>query len=483
MQHDIFITFNRLSLTLALLLAIAPSYAADHFVSHTTSTVDCATLGGGVKPGDTITLAAGNRGPLRVRNCEGTTAEPITVRNDPSGPGPTVIRRSSAGSGGFIFDCTTCVNVVIDGTGKWNGIPEGAYCGAPSGRTGCGIKITSIAANDSPSSYLRLSGLTTNVTVRGVEVDGRMSDLNTTGIGIQQNDQSILAADHPGFWREGMVYESNYIHDVLGEGTYIGPNWVEPDLRVPLRNITIRNNLVENTGRENIQMKSAIEGVNKIYNNVVRRSGLRNEGQRQGAGISITEGGNVRVHNNWVEASGVQGIQHYNGGIPSSMGTFTSEIFNNVVYDSGKLGGADGNGHGITVSSKDGSASIRVSIVNNTVVETATVGINTGSRVTGGLVQNNIVAAWGVSALSVAGNTNTNNSAGTISSMKFVDAAMLNFALAEDSPARDSGSSSDFPPYDFVGVPRPQGGGPDQGAFEFSVSQPAPVAPATLVVE
>jgi hypothetical protein len=463
-------------------LLVGEVIAADHLIPASTSTVDCGTLNGGIRPGDSVTLASGNRGPLIVRNCKGTSSNQILVRNDVTGSGPTVIRRTTAASGGWVFICQDCENVTIDGTGKWRGAPSGAYCGAPNGRNGCGIKVTSNVAGDSPSAYLKLNGISTRVTVRGVEIDGRTSELGTEGVGIDQNDHSVTVQSHPGFWREGFVYEKNYVHDVFGEGLYIGPNWREPDLRAPLRNITIRENLVERTGRQNIQLKSAIDGASRIHHNVTRHSGLRGE-EGQGAGISIFEGGqNVMVYNNWVEASGIQGIQHHNMYVPQDKGPFTSHIYNNVIVDSGQRFGADGSGHGIRIGSREGSANITASIFNNTVVNTSGNGVNFGSRISGGTARDNIVANAALAGLSLGDNEGSNNLVGSNSSIRFANAANLDFRLTTLSPARDAASRVGYPEIDFQGFSRPQGNAADQGAFEF-LAEEMPKSPESINVD
>ena len=55
------------------------------------------------------------------------------------------------------------------------------------------------------------------------------------------------------------------------EGMYIGPNYPDGDL--PLRNVEIRYNRVEDTGCEGISTKSMWAGNNSIHHNVVRRAG------------------------------------------------------------------------------------------------------------------------------------------------------------------------------------------------------------------
>jgi hypothetical protein len=459
---------------------LGQAHAADHFIAPSTSSVDCQNFSGGIKPGDTITLAAGMRGALRVRNCAGTTQNPIFIRNDTSGRGPTVMRRTSAQTGGFVFECTNCTDVVIDGTGKWNGAPSGAYCGAPDGRDGCGIKITATVADDSPSTFLKLQGTSTRVTVRGVEIDGRWPDLNTGGIGIQTNDSNVTVSTHPDLWREDMVYEQNYIHHTYMSALYIGPNWSE---RIPLRNITIRQNLVENLGRKGLILKSAIEGTNRIHHNVVRNVGIRGA-SHHGAGIQVFEGGSdLRIYNNWVQTTGSQGVHLRNENVPSSYGPFDVEIYNNVIYDAGAVLPDFHGSHGITVGFSSESAAFRPNVYHNTIVKPARAGIDFGSGITQGVARDNIISEWGTSALSIGANTNTNNLTGTASTISFVSRGDLNFDLTSSSPARDTASRSGTPQDDYLGVKRPQGTAADRGAFEFADHEAAPNPPQSTQVQ
>ena len=480
-QLAVFVT-SLLALPATALMPVASS-AAEHFIASSVGTVDCKNFSGGVRAGDFITLAAGERGPLTISNCKGTAENPIVVRNDPSSSSPTVISRRSASSGGFIFDCRDCEYLVIDGTTYWKSAPNGSYCGAPEGRTGCGIRITSVARGDAPSTYLMIRGFSTRLIVRGVEIDGRRSDLDTRGVGIQQNDHSIKSSDHPDFWREEITYENNYVREVHGEGMYIGPNWSDGGAR--LRNITIRGNLVEDTGREGIQAKSVIGGANWIHHNVVRRVGLRYDTSGHGAGISMTQGGhNSKIFNNWVEAAGMQGIQHYNYNMPSSLGTFESEIFNNVIYDSGKVRGKDSGGHAISVGSQSGSARIKTAIYNNTVVKAAMRGIDVNSEVTDSVVRDNIVVDSAEQAISAGANVQLNNFTGSVDDVRFANPQARDFRLTLGSPARNTGSTSGFPSNDYLNVSRPQGSAPDRGAFEFfALDGIAPSAPQILTVE
>ncbi len=269
--------------------------AAEHKVSSETAYFDCSSL----KPGDTLTLASGTRGPLAVKNCNGTSSNPIIIRNDPNGSGPTVIRRSSGSAGGFVFNCFHCVGVKMDGSYKWRG--------APSGKT-YGIKMT-MTGGKAPSAFLRFGGLSRFVTIRNVEVDGAWPAISNYGSGIRINDESVKRSQYPSLWREGILIEDNFVHDVALEGMYIGHNYKTGGL--PVRNIEIRNNRVEDIGYEGINTKSVWEGDNSIHHNEIRRAGKNSADSNKGSQYSgITNlSGKMKIYNNWIETTGKHGIQ------------------------------------------------------------------------------------------------------------------------------------------------------------------------------
>ena len=97
------------------------------------------------------------------------------------------------------------------------------------------------------------------------------------------NDLSVKRNAHPGLWREGILIEDNYIHDVESEGMYVGPNYQDGDL--PLRNIEIRNNRVEDIGWDGINTKSMWAGDNSIHHNDVRRAGKNSSRLEQASSV------------------------------------------------------------------------------------------------------------------------------------------------------------------------------------------------------
>jgi hypothetical protein len=465
-----------LTLAAAICLGVPDlALAATLSISSQTGSYDCRPA----NPGDTIVLASGMRGPLKIQNCNGTADRPITIKNDPNGSSPTTINRSAGSDGGFVFSCDNCIGVTIDGSAKWRG--------APSGKT-YGIKVT-MTGGGSPAAFVRLGGMSRFVTIRNIEVDGKWPDLAKNGIGISVNDHSISRSQHPGVWREGITIEHNYVHDIEGEGMYVGPNYKAGDL--PLRNIEIAHNVVEDIGWEGINAKSWVAGDNSIHHNVVRRAGsngAHTNSPSQYAGIN-SNSGTVRIYSNWVEDTGTNGIKLGSGEGPlesEGFGPLKSHVWNNVIVNAGGLWRTFMDpSYGIGVSAKEGVEKPIVYIYSNTIVSARNIGVNVANNAGVGYINDNIVAgAGGTPIKAPASIPLSNNRTGAVSDILFVDAGRKNFRLRPESPARNK-AGNNCPELDFDGVPRPQDGVPDQGAFEFTSGEVAaiPQAPSNLIVE
>jgi hypothetical protein len=369
--------------------------------------------------------------------------------------------------------------VTIDGSAKWRG--------APSGKT-YGIKVTT-TGGESPSAFVRIGGLSRFVTIRYVEIDGAWPAVANNGIGLMVNDHSVKLSAHPGAWREGIKIEHNYIHNTEGEAMYVGPNYGLGDL--PLRNIEISNNLVEDIGWEGINTKSMYGGHNSVHHNIVRRVGKNDEhasSTSQYEGINNVSG-TVDIYNNWVEATGTTGIKLGSGDGPlesEGFGPFEVRVFNNVVVNAGgQWRSFMPPANGIALSAKAGVEKPIPYIYSNTIVSSHNDGINLANNAGNGYIKDNIVAeSGGVPIKSPAFITSTNNRTGAVSDMRFVDAGSKNFRLRTDSPARNQAGSGS-PEVDFDDVARPQDGAPDQGAFESTSGDmvATPSAPSSLVVE
>ncbi len=435
--------------------------AVDRVIPNQTAKYDCSSS----KPGDTLTIPAGARGPLTIRSCKGTEANPIIIRNDPSGSGPAVLRRTSGSGGGFIFECNDCTGVVIDGSNKWKG--------APSGKT-YGIQVT-MTGGGAPTAFLAIRGTSRFVTIRNVEVNGAWPKIAKSGSGIRVNDNKVKRNANPGLWREGILIENSYVHDVAQEGMYVGPNYKQGEL--PLRNIEIRNNLIEDIGWEGINTKSMWSGDNRIHHNFVRRIGKNNSNSNKSSQYSgiMNNAGTVKIYNNWVETTGKHGIQAWTQEGPKvseKKGPFEAHIWNNVIVDAGGLWQKFmKNSYGISAGAQAGCEKPVPFIYNNTIVNSRQSAIYLATNVGPGFVRDNIAAGTGGNPVIKAPKfvDLTNNRVGSVAQMEFVDPVRKNFRLKVSSPARNEGTNG-FPPIDYADVKRPKDGAGDQGAYEGSGS-------------
>jgi len=309
------------------------------------------------------------------------------------------------------------------------------------------------------------------VTIRNVEIDGAWPRLSNYGSGIRINDLDVDRSAYPGLWREGILIEHNYIHDIAMEGMYIGPNYNNGDL--PLRNVEVRYNLTEDTGQEGINTKSMWEGDNRIHHNVVRRAGMNTSSSSKSSQYSGIKNmsGTVKIYNNWIETTGQHGIQAWTQEGPresEGKGPFEAHIWNNVIVDAGKQWRSYMNGsYGISLGAQDGREKPIPYVYSNTIVNSRLSGIHLSKNVGEGYVRDNIVAGTGSNPAIVAPRfvDLINNQVGSVASMQFSDPGRLDFRLKVGSPARNSGSA-DYPATDYADVSRPKEGAVDQGAFE-----------------
>lgn len=465
------VTFGKLlrSFSILLFLQAGIANAQQHLVDTSASDFNCSS----VRPGETVIIRGNIRGPLNIRNCLGTSEAPILIRNDTSADSPVVIRRASGSSYGFVFSITNSRHIIVDGTGGWKGMPDGAYCGAPSGRNGCGIIITSVATGDSPTAYYTIHGQNMRDQVhKGIMIDGAASyhSSGASRIGFFFNDHS-QPVDGP--LRENVTFTKNYVVGVWGEGMYLGPNPSENT--TPLGNIEVSHSLFEETGRDGVEVKSVYKGVASIVSNVAINVGKRSDPGQQ-SGFSV--GGNSLFESNYVERAGEIGIRAIAWTETPGSGPFETEIFNNVVVGSGVSGPHPG--HGISVSASNGF-SVRSRIYNNTVLRNLGRGINIYASAGAGEIWNNISVENQDSDIGVgSGSVAENNLTGDLALVGFVDPINGDYRLLPGSPAIDAAVGTS-PTTDFNGIARPFGNAPDLGAFEHVDGLSSPRPPSVSV--
>jgi hypothetical protein len=157
---------------------------------------------------------------------------------------------------------------------------------------------------------------------------------NTDGVGIYGKQDPYVGkpwTQYPNYVSRKITINNCYVHDVSGEGMYIGHTYPGADryndYLIPQRmdSVIISNNLVINCGWDGIQLSNARNGC-KIFGNTVINFGIKDiDGQRAG----IISGGNTQadVYNNIVTNGTGNGIQVFGYGIMS--------IYGNVITNAG----------------------------------------------------------------------------------------------------------------------------------------------------
>lgn len=143
----------------------------------------------------------------------------------------------------------------------------------------------------------------------------------------------------PGYVMTKMIFRNLWIHDINGEGMYVGHT--SPDgivyngvNRVPIRmdSVEISNCIVERCQWDGIQVSNARNGT-KIFNNTIKSFGMLNKPSQQ-AGIIL--GGNTSgdVYNNKVMYGSGNAIELFGYGI--------NNCYDNIVDSTGWDGTANG---------------------------------------------------------------------------------------------------------------------------------------------
>jgi len=434
-----------------------------------------------VSPGSIIEFEPGVHGMRQITSVSGTAANPIIIRSSPLGK--ATIRRATAASGDYICQLRSCYHVKLDGSTT----PGETY----------GIKIMyASSGTDAPSQFLFINNNeyanttighpSSNITVSNVEIDGGwLSAGSTNGIGIGYSMSNLFQRDDWGsatIKDASLMFENCYVHDTEGEGFYIGDNYYKGSIGIA--NVIIRNNIVETTGWDGINIKGFWSGNNSIYSNILTNIGIKTDvagGEHTGIPVLSST---ANVYNNFIQFSGEKGIKFYNqdGPLESEFASFDCRAWNNIIYGAGAnnvVGRTEAGGinFGIDVQ-VPAVTKVKPFAFNNTIVDASDWGIrlpSSGSLVSGGFVKNNIIVSnspsWSGfirgSYISIEDNDSSNLA--TVSnnptSATFVNAATYDFRLAA-AVAASGTIGVDISATDYAGITR-ETGSPDAGAYEY----------------
>lgn len=418
----------------------------------------------GVTAGDTLCIPPGDYEYIHFGKLLGTAEKPIVITN--CGGLVRAGVNSSATAASFVL--STCKYFKVEGTGA-AGIEYGFDI---NGTNKNGVKMFGMFFGNGTSDF-----------------DVHHAYIHDAGMFLQA--KTLQTCSHPE-WLDGSFTMKNVkIHDLMcrnsaWEGFYIGNThylYTEGscvDMKSHLiENLSVYNNNLENMGSDGIQISTAYNGDNRVYNNrVVNYAMARNSAH--GYGILSGGGSSLRIYSNFVSKGYNSGIEIFGSGI--------NHVYNNVVTDI--------HYEGINVSDKPLFDPATAYIYNNTVYNTGVNGIKVYGYETllGHKIYNNVVIAPGTQwddpmtgyyvkgAKPILYDFKNNVNYKTPDVGGFVNPLAGDFRLKAGSTAIDAGRNmADLGlTNDFDGNARPVNNSFDAGAFEFNGSSAAilPVANA-----
>ena len=309
------------------LKVITPPYTSnlscndcDHIIDFDTGVVDGKVLN--IQPGDVIGLSGtGNTYKnITFNNIIGTEENPIHIKNC---------------DGQAIIESSHSFGV------KFRNSKHFKFAGDGDSNHEYGIKISTTKGFFLTFEYFTTNFETYNIEIAGLEPKGIGENNGFAGIGIKTGpyqDCDIFAdATRKAWIMEDVTVRNCYIHDVGGEGLYIGhgfyngrieSNCTQITYSHSIQHIRVHNNIIEDVGYDGIQIKNADLDC-ELYNNIIHNYGQLDEGAHN-EGLFIGGGTTGKFYNNYVINGTGHGIQF--------QGMGNVDIFNNVIANSGDNG-------------------------------------------------------------------------------------------------------------------------------------------------
>lgn len=400
--------------------ALPSAWAATYTTNATTITQASGfTPAGTLAGGDTLIIETGRTNHLEFVDVDGASGNPITITN-PSDEKISITETVSASPYGSITFRSGCRYIVLDGS------------------------------NNATETYgIYLANGTFGIRLHESE-DIEIKYIEITSRGIQWQDGTWTASQDV----ENIKIHHCYIHDVAGEGIYLGNSAFVAANDPSFKDCKIYSNTIEDCAWDCIQLGAADQGTNEIYENHCENCGTAGvQGQTFGIVLGIDTTGDI--YQNKV-------INSHNAGIRAGSSTGQLDIHDNAIVDSGTYGiGQD--------SSTAGQTIINNTVVNRDTGVTDTQGIATKAGADLGEVRYNIVVGSSKAGEISTSYTilNDNRESTSISGEYFVDATGGDFHLTASSPALNAGVGAGYSTTDYDGNARPNGPAADIGAYEY----------------
>ncbi|MFN6946640.1 MAG: right-handed parallel beta-helix repeat-containing protein [Cytophagaceae bacterium] len=326
-----------------------------HIIPLSQNYADAAKLN--IRPGDTIAIQAGKREFFQLKNFYGDSLNPLVIINE---GGQVVIGSVSHYYG---FRLANCRYFKLTGTGD----AKVAY----------GFKISG-----------------TKKGINGISVDHGSSDFEIEYVEVTKTGfAAIIAKTDPdcegrfvrdSFLMKNVAIHHNYIHDVSGEGFYIGNSFYggwdknqrcKGNVLKPheIHGLKVYENKLENIGWDGIQVGCATKDV-FVYDNEIMNYGLEGR-ESHGNGIQIGDGTTGVVYNNRIINGAENGI--------IALGLGENFFFNNLIINPGT--------NGFFCDSRITKEGSEIAFVNNTIIGPGNHGFMIYNRVSRNVLVNNLV--------------------------------------------------------------------------------------------
>ncbi len=291
------------------------------------------------QPGQTVCLS-GNYVDLRIDGIKGTAAAPIIIKNLCN----TTATFNSTGTYPP-FSLSNSEYVRITGTGD----------------TSKNYGITIDCSSNTAALFV------TGTKTKGIEIDHvEIKRSNFAGFMIKQDPTC-----DPNTWYNNMVMSDihlhdNYVHDVVGEGFYIGNSFWQGGMTRTCNGVSqvvyphqilglnVHHNIIRNTGWDGLQYGCSPDA--DVHDNLIENTGLQKV-SLQTNGVQIGAGSGGLFYNNIIRKPGSTAL--------AIIGfTNTTKVYNNLIVNAYE---------GIFADTRDSISSpkIELEIYNNTLVNTS----------------------------------------------------------------------------------------------------------------
>jgi hypothetical protein len=285
----------------------------------------------------------------------------------------------------------------------------------------------------------------------------------------------------PNFTMYNVKLHDNYVHNVGGEGLYVGNSFYggttvycgSTQYPHEIRGVKIYNNLFDRCGWESIQVGSAVKDV-EVHNNRVYNYGTADVNSQNG-GIQFGLGTSGRLYNNFIK-----GNPNGTGGQAIVIqGIGNTYVYNNVIVNSPD--------ESITLNTKPTPLTTDIVnkgwlggtyVINNTIVNPGKAAVaDFVNQAPGNVFYNNLIVVgrdpnWNKLKSYYDWKVTNNVVLNSISQARFVNPSVDDYSLQSGSPAINAGRdvASFGVTKDYQGKARPSGAAWDAGAYELSQS-------------